>query len=507
MKKLLFPIFGAAILLLFLSSEAPPKSEFYSFNYENVLGTSFMLKVAASSEVNARNAEQVALKEIDRLADILSTYDSSSEFRQWMNTLNDDIPVSPELFEVLSLFEQWESKTGGALNASAAIATSLWRNAEGRNQLPGPDELSDAISSMERTHWELNDQKQTARHMSKDPLVLNSFVKSYIISKASEEVMSVPGVTSAILNIGGDIVVAGEVAENLKVADPMADAENDRPLTTLRVSDRAIATSGNYRRGFKIGDEWYSHILDPRTAIPASEIISATVVARNATDAGALATAFNILSPEESEALAHHIPGIEYLIVTRTGDRIASNGWSNLEVKQNEENTNYLINKKAEIDEAAADFEVAIEIELTRFEGRSLRPYVAVWVENEKTEPVRTLALWFNNYRWLPDLRKWYSKHYEMTQQYDFMSSITSATRPAGKYTIKWDCLDHEGKHQKSGEYTIYIEVSRERGTYQLIKREIDLNRKPQRFDLESGIEISSAAIEYYKVEKNKSSD
>lgn len=500
MKLFLFPILGVVMLLLISSAEKPTKSDIYVYNYENVLGTSFTLKVAAETKEDAGNAEQIALKEIDRLADILSTYDPQSEFSLWQNTLNTDVPISPELFEVLSLFELWESNTDGALNAAAAIATALWKKAAGKNVLPDPEEISVAVSAMERAHWELNDEKQTARHLSTDPLVLNSFVKSYIINKASDEVMNAPGITSSILNIGGDIVAAGEILETIRVADPKADAENDAPVSILQVSERAVATSGNYRRGFRIGDEWFSHILDARTATPAQEIISATVVADRATDAGALATAFNILSPEESEALARQITDVEYLIITRSGQRISSGGWEKLEVKPNEKDTNSIIRKEVESNEAAADFEVDIEFELTRFQGRSLRPYVAVWVENENMEPVRTLALWFNNYRWLPDLRKWYSKHYEMTQQYDFMGSITSATRSAGKYTIKWDGLDHQGKHHKSGKFTVYIEVSREHGTYQLIKSEIDLNRKPQRIDLPAGVEIASAAIDYHKV-------
>jgi thiamine biosynthesis lipoprotein ApbE len=503
MKTLIQTTLGIVILLLISSSRISPTEQIYYFNYENVLGTSFMLKLAAYSEEDAIDAEQAALKEIDRLADILSTYNPQSEFNQWRNTINKDVPVSPELFEVLSLFEQWESKTDGALNASVAIATEMWNKAVRKNDLPDPEELSRAISAMNRTHWELNDKEGTARHFSNDPLVLNSFVKSYILNKASEKVMNVPGVTSSIINIGGDMVAAGEIPEKISVVNPMASAENDRPLSTIQVTNRTIATSGNYRRGFRIGDEWYSHILDARTAEPAKEIISATVVAENATDAGALATAFNILSPKESEALAQLIPDVEYLLITKTGQRISSDGWEELEVKTNEENTNYLTDNESETNELAADFEVDIEFALTRFQGRSPRPYISIWVENEKMENVRTLALWFNNYRWLPDLRRWYSKNYELTQQYDFMQSVTSATRPSGNYTIKWDGLDTQGKPQKSGKFTIYIEAAREHGTYQLIKKELELNRKFQQFEIPGGVEISSAVINYHKVEKN----
>jgi len=146
------------------------------------------------------------------------------------------------------------------------------------------------------------------------------------------------------------------------------------------------------------------------------------------------------------------------------------------------------------------DFELNIELELSRFEGRSLRPFVAVWVENEKSESVRTLALWYNNNRWLPDLKRWYAKHFEKLQKPVFTDAVSGATRSAGKYTIKWDMKDDNGNTVEPGKYTVYIEAVRERGTYQLINREIELNEDPKRIELEGGIEIASAFIEYVKL-------
>jgi thiamine biosynthesis lipoprotein len=496
MKKLYFLIL-LTIFFLATSSDNPEFMQVYYFNYENVLGTSFTLKVTAKSESAAAKAEASALGEIGRLSGILNTYDPESEFRQWQNTLNSDVYVSPELFEVMSLFEKWQLKTGGVLNPAVGTATDIWKKADETDLFPSQTELSDAVDVLNRNHWILNEEKMTARHLTTDPLVFNTFVKSFIINKVSDEVMKVDGITSSLVNIGGDIVTAGKMEENIGVADPEHFSDNNHPLLTIHLSNRAVATSGNYRRGFMIGDEWYSHILDARTAMPANEIISATVVSENAVDAGALATAFNILSPEESMKLSKQIPDVEFLIIAKDGSQVKSEGWDDLEFKEN----NGIV-----APESGPDHVLNIEFELTRFPGRSLRPYVAVWVENEKSEPVRTLALWFNNYRWLPDLRRWYAKHYEKAQQYDFMQSITSATRSAGKYTLNWDLKDNNGKPVKSGKYTVCIEASREHGTYQLISKEIELNKKPQRIDIEGGTEISSATLDYTRVNTNKAS-
>jgi hypothetical protein len=348
---------------------------------------------------------------------------------------------------------------------------------------------------MNRPQWELNATYHTATHLTTDPLVLNSFVKSYVINKVSEKIMSLAGVTGAVINIGGDILVIGTQQERIMVSDPNSDAENDKPLGVLNISNKAIATSGNYRRGYQIGEHWYSHILDVRNAMPATDIISATVIANNAVDAGALATVFNILSPEEISSLAKQIPGVEYLIITKTGHSIRSMGWKAFErispdVAQRSSG------------EANGDFELTIELELARFEGRFRRPFVAVWIEDKKKESIRNLAVWYNKSRWLPDLKRWYSKNQPGKMGPDVMESISSATRSAGKYTLTWDGLDEQGKPVPSGKYTIYIEAAREHGTYQLIKQEIEWNNKPKHLDLTGGIEISSASLDYHKVQK-----
>jgi len=494
MKTSLFSVIASA-LLLFICSAGTPVTKVYQFNYENVLGTSFELKVIASSEKLASTAERVALAEIDRLNSILSTYDPTSEVSRWQKTLNREVSISPELFEVLTLFDHWKVKTGGTLNASAAIASALWKKASINQVLPSADELAKAALAMNHPHWELNPTRQTATHLSKHPLVLNSFVKSYIINKVAEKIMSLHGVTGAVINIGGDIMVTGIQQERVRVSDPTADAENDKPLTVLKINNKAIATSGNYRRGFQMGEQWYSHILDVRTAIPATDIISATVIAENATVAGALATTFNILSPDESAALAKQFSGVEYQIVTKAGQQIVSPGWKALE-ETPKEATKTLGSR------VTGEYELTIELELARFEGRFRRPFVAVWIEDKKKESVRNLAVWYNKSRWLPDLKRWYSKNQPGKMNPGVMESISSATRSAGKYTLTWDGLDEQGKPVPSGKYTIYIEAAREHGTYQLLKQEVEWNGKPKHLNLAGGIEITAASLDYHKVKK-----
>ena len=487
----------ALVVLWILCASAAPVSRPYQFNHENVLGTSFELKVFATAETIAEQTEQVALREIDRLNGIFSTYVADSEVSRWLKTHGTEQPLSPELFEVLALWDHWRTKTNGALNPTAAVAINLWKNSTREGKRPDEKALSKAVASMTQPQWILNPQRLTAVHIGDQPLVLNSFVKSYILAKVADKVMQTPGVHGTVVNIGGDIVVRGNHQEKIGVADPAAHAENDHVRTVIQLQRQAIATSGNYRRGFRVGDQWYSHIVDARTATPVSGIVSATVVADQATDAGALATAFNILRPAESAALAATIPGTQYLIITQTGEELMSPGWKNFVLKNEIEET-WRKNSSAE-----DRFEVTVDLELARFEGRFRRPFVAVWVENKKKQSVRTLAVWFNKPRWLPDLKRWFGKNQSTAQDYASLGSISSATRAAGKYTLVWDGLDDAGQAAPAGTYTLYIEAAREHGTYQLLKQDIEWNGKPGHFDLPGGVEITTATVDLHAVSKN----
>jgi FAD:protein FMN transferase len=480
----------------------------HTFHYENVLGTSMELKVGASSLAEAEIAEAAVLSEIRRLNGILSGYDSSSEFSRWSRTRGQAVRVSPELFEVLGLWDAWRDRTGGALDASAEAVSRVWKAASKASRLPSESELQTAVGAVRQAHWKLDAASGAATRLSDTPLMLNSFTKSWVVERAAAAALATGSATAIVLNIGGDLVVRGAAHEPVDIADPLSDSENSAPLATIDVRDIAVATSGDYRRGFDIGGRHYSHIVDPRNGRPVQRIVSATVAADCAVDAGALATAFTVLSPEESRRLAASVPGAQYLLVDQDGAEIASPGWKALELPRISAaaQASPLANSFAAAPQAGswnAGFELNINLELAQAEGfGARRPYVAVWIEDKDRFPVRTLALWFNSTRWLPEMRAWYrsDRLRAVAEGGEIINSVSSATRPPGKYSFKWDGKDNSGKPVKAGPYTVMIEVSREHGTYQLIRHEMDLNGTPAQMQFPANPEIAASSVDYRKV-------
>jgi FAD:protein FMN transferase len=487
-----------------VSADVPART--HVFHYENVLGTSLDMKIRASSSEEANRAAGAALKEFDRENRILSAWTPNSEFSRWTKTRGTAEKVSPELFDVLALFDAWKGRTGGALDASAETAVQVWKNAAAENRMPTQAELNAAVAQMQRPHWRLDTAARTATHLDNAPIALNSFAKSYITGHAADKALAA-GANGVVLNVGGDIVLRGNMSDSVAIANPRADAENDPPADLVRLADETIATSGDYRRGVDVSGVHYSHILDPRTAQAAEHVLSSTVVAADPSEAGALATAFSVMTPDESAQLAKRLGGVEYLLMLRDGRTVQSSGWAKLEAPRAQtprliEASYSMAGRRAKSAAAApaVPMDLMITLELAQPNSpRYRRPYVAVWVRDAENRPVRLISLWSEKPRYLNELREWYHD-YPVGMRYggEISPNVSSATRPAGKYTLRWDGKDDKGNAVKPGKYTIMIEAVREHGGYDLMHQEIDFDGKaPAAFTLPGRNEIAGVQLDY----------
>jgi len=461
-------------------------SETYAFHHENVLGTTLEIQIETDSRANASAAETRILNEITRLSKVFSSYDAMSEFSRWQSRPGNVKVLSPELFRVLRSCDRLKGISQGAFNPAVQEFTRLWQNAEQRKQPPTAQELDSAVERVRQAHWKLDAETGTAVRLSEIPLSLNAIAKGAIVDCACEVALQHDNVRGVVVNIGGDLRVRGQSVNQVHIADPIQDAVNVAPVSTIYVRDQSVATSGSYRRGFRIGENWYSHIIDAKTGQPAGHVLSATVVAPVLEDADALATILNVLSVEEGLSLVESQPNVSCLIISKDGKQTRSRGWNELEqpglfrfsaatqqVKQRNQTVQSQTVQSSENSKRAAPkildnakpeaqgpLELVVNFELNKPEGgRYRRPFVAIWLEDADEFPVKTAILWMQTKqpgpRWHRDLLRWYRNDgiRKLADGTDLIGTISSATRNAGEYNAIFDGKDDAGKTLPHGKF------------------------------------------------------
>ena len=145
-----------------------------------------------------------------------------------------------------------------------------------------------------------------------------------------------------------------------------------------------------------------------------------------------------------------------------------------------------------------SSMELQVNLEINQPDGvRYNRPYVAVWIEDTSGKSVRTLALWANTYRgtrWLPDLTRWYNANSAL------VSTVSSATRNPGQYSLTWDGKNDKKASLTQGDYYVCIEAAREHGSYQLIRQKVTVSTKAFTATLPGNLEIKGGSLDYRKL-------
>lgn len=492
------------IVVVFWLCGKPAAADDFLFSHEQVLGTTLELTVTCADQHTAKQAEQRALEEIDRLAAIFSSYQTDSQFSRFTALAADQsMVVSPELLRLLKRCEEWTRVSNGAFNPAVEVISRRWQQAAVEGVEPTMPELQQLVSVASQRHWRVQAEQGRLIRRTEQPLTLNAIAKGTVVDSVVLALQSeFPQIEGLVVNIGGDLRVAGVGHCAVTVPAPQRDALNAPPLAVLQLSNQAIATSGMSERSWSVAGRAVSHIMDPRTALPCVQVPSASVVAADAETADVLATICSVLEPAESVRLIESIPGASCCLVTAGGAVLCSAGWP---VQQPAAAVADEKSTKAEASAEPTPFDLQIEFEIAKSAGggRYRRPYVAVWVEDADGFPVKTLSLFLMadnpGPRWHRDLRRWYSSDQvrQLVDDAKLIGTISKPTRNPGVYKVAWDGRDDKGDLLQPGKYTLYIEAAREHGTYQLMKHPFELGGANFTEQLKGNTEISAASIKY----------
>ena len=287
------------------------------------MGTYVEIKVQApkGEEAAAASAVEAAFAEIDRVESLMSEYREKSEVHA-INTASGKapVPVSLEVLQIIERALQVSSLTRGAFDITAASLSSLWDFTDGTTRLPPDEAIAAALPLVDHSLIKLDREGRTVCLSKLGMRIgLGAIAKGYAVDRACA-VLTGRGVTSAIVNAGGDLRALGCKDGGAWVIAVQGVDERDSLAARIEVTDVAVVTSGDYEKYIVIDGKRHSHLIDPRTGRPArSGCRSVTVIASHADLADALATGLFILGPDEGLALAETIEKVEAFFIDVQG--------------------------------------------------------------------------------------------------------------------------------------------------------------------------------------------
>lgn len=279
-------VLALALALLLLSGCAPAQPLERTFF---AMDTVMTLRLYQGGDEALLDAAQGRVEELEGL---LSVTDESSEVRA-LNRDGAATGLSPETADLLGAALDLCERTGGALDISTYPVLRAWGFTTGEYAVPSGEDISALLPLVDYTRIELDgDAVLLPPGMEID---LGSVAKGYAGDQLSR-LLRENGVTSALLDLGGNIQTVGAKPDGSPWRVAVRDPQGDGTVGVAEVEDQAVITSGGYERYFEENGVRYWHILDPETGKPARNgLASVTVVGESGVLCDALSTALFVM--------------------------------------------------------------------------------------------------------------------------------------------------------------------------------------------------------------------
>ena len=285
----------------------------YQNNTGFIFGTTY--NITYQSDIDLQKDIEA---EMNKVNVSLSTFEPQSIISK-VNQ-NRDVRLDNMFTEVFTLAEQISRETDGAFDITVAPLVNEW----GFGFKSGVAPNKHVIDSLKQLTGYQKVKLAGGRVVKTDPRIMldcSAIAKGYGSDVVAKFLKS-KGIDNFMVEIGGEIVTSGispeRVPWRIGVTKPEDDSLQQQQAlqTILNVTDKAMATSGNYRNFYYKGGKKYAHTIDPKTGYPVQHnILSATVIANSCAEADAYATAFMVMGLDKAKTvLEKHPELLAYLI-------------------------------------------------------------------------------------------------------------------------------------------------------------------------------------------------
>lgn len=283
-----------------------------------LMGNHFEISVVSENEQWAEQRILAGADEIRRIERLLTTYDEGSETCR-INAMAGVAPVrvSEETFQLIERSIRISRITQGAFDITyGSIDKRLWNFDTTLQQLPDKETARNRVRLINYRNILLSPEDNSVLLKEKGMRIgFGGIGKGYAAERA-KAVMKGLGVTSGVVNASGDLTAWGYLPNGspwtVGIVNPNV---RNQVLSSLEITDMALATSGNYEKYITIGGKRYSHTIDPRTGLPVTGIKSVTIFCPNAEIADAMATPVMIMGIRAGLDMIDQMEHIEAILV------------------------------------------------------------------------------------------------------------------------------------------------------------------------------------------------
>ena len=286
-----------------------------------LMDTIVSITVVADSADAAEKVIDKTFAEISRFGDLINFYSDKSELAEInRNAGIHSVKVSPQTLDVIEKAVFAAEKSGGAFDPTLGPIIALWDFLNRKK--PTEIEIVQALPLVNYKDILIDRTDSTVFLRRKGMMIdLGGIAKGYAVDLAVE-LLKRNGILSGLVSIAGDIRAFGMKPDNspwtIGIKNPRQTGEKDELVAKIRLSDRAISTSGDYERYFISGDKRYHHLFDPKTGMPASGCRSVSIVTDKAVNTDAFSTAVFILGVEKGMNVIKEM-GMDAMIIDSGG--------------------------------------------------------------------------------------------------------------------------------------------------------------------------------------------
>ena len=312
-------IIQISFLLMLIIGTVIIVSQQHNMPYQRDTGFVFgtIYNITYQSDSNLKKEIEEELKKVDQS---LSPFNSTSTISR-VNR-NEEVKVDEMFAEVFNRAMEISKETDGAFDITVAPLVNAWGFGFKSGEHPTAHTIDSLLATIGYQRVALVGSKVVKKDR-RTMLDCSSIAKGYGCDRVAQ-LLRDKGISNFMVEIGGEVVTQGINPERLPwkigVTKPIDDSlnTNNQIQTVLNVTDKAMATSGNYRNFYYKNGKKYAHTIDPKTGYPVQHnILSATELAADCTTADAYATAFRVLGMERSQAfLQKHPELMAYFIYT-----------------------------------------------------------------------------------------------------------------------------------------------------------------------------------------------